>query len=66
MSQESLDKIADALLHMVEAANEMNFASTKLRQAGDKATADKLDKVRADFRTLRLDVTNRITEGEKR
>lgn len=66
MSQESLDKIADALNHMVEAANDMNIASTKLRQAGDKATADKLEKVRADFRALRLDVTNRITEGEKR
>ena len=65
MSQESLDKIADALNHMVEAANEMNIASTKLRQAGDKATADRLDKVRADFRTLRLDVTNRVTESDR-
>lgn len=62
MSQESIDKACDALNHMVDAANELNFASTKLRQAGDKTTADKLDKVRDDFRAIRLDVASKLSD----
>lgn len=66
MSEASKDKIVASLDHMVEAANNMNVASVKLRQAGDKATADKLDKVRADFRAIRLEVANRLGETTKR
>lgn len=63
MSQESIDKACSALNHMVEAANEMSTASVELKMAGDKATAELLDKIRSDFRSLRLEVAKRLNEN---
>lgn len=65
MSKESLDKAADALGNMVIAANHMWAAHSQLLEAGDKATAARLSKIRDDFRALRLEVTTRITENKR-
>ena len=62
MSNKTQDMISDSLLHMVEAADEMNLASNGLREAGDKQRADRLDKIRDDFRGLRMEITELVSK----
>ncbi len=62
MSQKSQDTICDALNHMVDGANEMYEASKKLKIAGDHARAEKLDKIRDNFRDLRMEITKLVGE----
>jgi hypothetical protein len=66
MSEQSRDKITAALNQMVEAADKMFLAHANLLEAGDKATAAELDKVRDAFRPLRLKVASRLGEANKR
>jgi len=62
MSNKTQDMISDSLLHMVEAADELHLASKGLREAGDKQRADRLDKIRDDFRVLRHEITDLVAD----